>query len=226
MVVMRHGNYNGAYPPPRPREDVLHELSLPAGNSILLCVGQLRPYKGFDIACRAVAELGTGVSLILAGGAAVGGYHDQIESLVRTLPNALLVEGDLTDQQYCDLVAASDLVLLPYRSVTGSGAALAALTLGRGIVASDLPFFADLLRGDHYAGRLFARGSAHAMARTITEFLTVSPTIREEAARRLASRFDWDRVVEPVVHSLRCMVAPELAANRPDAPSGDDSSSC
>jgi glycosyltransferase involved in cell wall biosynthesis len=103
-------------------------------------------------------------------------------------------------------VGASDIVLLPYRSVTGSGAALAALTLGRGVVASSMPFFVNLLRGHPSAGRVVESGDPRPLAQAILAFLEVPADERERAARGLAARFAWADVVAPVAESLRGLV--------------------
>jgi glycosyltransferase involved in cell wall biosynthesis len=207
VVVMEHGNYDGVYPPPRPKDAVLREIGLAPSAPLVLCVGQIRPYKGTDLVCEAVSQLGDRVSLLIAGHTPIAHYARRIKDLVEQLPNAAFIDKHLTEQEFADYVAASDLVLLPYRSVTGSGAALAALTLGRGVVASDLSFFVDLLRGHPGAGRVFARGDAGAMARAIEDFLAVSSAERERAALDLAAKFDWARLVPPVAAKLRELVA-------------------
>jgi beta-1,4-mannosyltransferase len=207
MAIMKHGNYDGVYPRPRPRDEVLREIGLPASRPIVLCAGQLRPYKGTDLVCDAVARLGDRVSLLIAGPSHIPSYARQVEERVRKLSNAVFLNRHLTDQEFADFVYASDLVLLPYRSVTGSGSAFAALTLGRGVIASDLPFFVELLRHHENAGRVFTAGDARSMAAAVLALLEVAPEDRERAALSLASQHEWKRLVPGVARSLR-----ELAA--------------
>jgi beta-1,4-mannosyltransferase len=206
VMVMPHGNYDGVYPPARPKEEVLARVGLDGKAPLVLCIGQVRPYKATDLACEAAAELGDAVSLLIAGSAPIASYSQRIKKLVAALPNAVFVAREVTDQEFSDFVGASDIVLLPYRSVTGSGAALAALTLGRGVVASSMPFFANLLRGHPEAGRVVAPGDPHALAGAIREFLEVPAPERERAARRLAARNAWADVVPPVADALRKLV--------------------
>ena len=67
----------------------------------------------------------------------------------------------VSDQAYSDIVAAADAVLLPYRKITGSAVLLAAWTLGRGVVASDLPYFREMADGEpesaHFSRRVTRR---------------------------------------------------------------------
>jgi beta-1,4-mannosyltransferase len=202
FVIMEHGNYDGVYPLARPKHEVRRELGLDRDAPLLVCVGQVRPYKAVDLACEAVAQLGGDVSLLIAGHAPIASYARHVEELVARLPHAVFVDRHLSDQEFADYVGASDAVLLPYRSITGSGSALAALSLGRAVVASDLPFFADLLRDHPNAGRIFASEDARAMGTAISGLLEVAPAERERAALALAAQFDWARLVPPVAKQL------------------------
>ena len=69
----------------------------------------------------------------------------------------------LTNAEFSDAVAASDAVLLPYHAVTGSGVLFAAWTLGAGVIASDLPFFREMLESRPLGGRTFRLGDSTAL---------------------------------------------------------------
>jgi glycosyltransferase involved in cell wall biosynthesis len=199
VVVMPHGNYEGYYPPARPAAEVRRELGLPPTGPVLSCVGQIRPYKGIELACRAVATLRPPASLIVGGHAPSSRYLRRLCFEVEKVPAATLIGRFLTDQEFADVVGASDAVLLPYRAATGSGTALAALTLGRGVVASNLPFFESLLADHPAAGRTYTGADPRALGDAITAYLDIPPERRHAAARRLAGEFAWPRVIEPVV---------------------------
>jgi glycosyltransferase involved in cell wall biosynthesis len=202
VVVMPHGNYDGVYPDARPAAEVRRDLGLPSSGPVLSCVGQIRPYKDIELACRAVAGLRPPVSLIVAGDAPLVGYLRRVRSRLEALPAAVLIDRILTDQEFADVIGASDAVLMPYRATTGSGAALAALTLGRGVVASNLPFFESLLADHPEAGRTFTVGDASHFVEAITAYLAIPVERRQAAARSLAGEFAWPRVIEPVVRII------------------------
>lgn len=207
LVVMRHGNYDGVYPKARPRDEVRRGLGLPLDRPLVLCVGQVRPYKGVDLVCEAVERLAGRVALLVAGDSHVVSCTREIERRVGALPDAVFVNRHLSDQEFADFVGASDVVALAYRRLTGSGSALAVLTLGRGVVASDWPFFGDLLRGHPRAGRVFTPGDARGLATAIEDLLAVDPGEREKAALALAAAFPWSDVVAPVAEKLRTRMA-------------------
>ena len=202
LVTMPIGNYAGVYPPPRPAAEFRAAIGLSRGGPLVSCVGQIRPYKGLEQACQAVARLGPAVSFVVAGDPPSPGYLRQIRGEIERLSNAVLIDRALGDQEFADLVGASDAILLPYRSVTGSSAALAALSLGSGVIASDLPFFKSLLADHPLAGRTFRRGDASDLALAITAYLAVPEELRREAARNLAAEFAWPRVIQPVAQII------------------------
>ena len=73
--------------------------------------------------------------------------------------------------------------------------------------ASDLPFFTNLLRTDPNAGRRFPSGDVRAMVEAILDLLKIPPVEREKAARDLAAKFAWPRLVPPVAQTLHELVA-------------------
>src|SRR5262245_57621059 len=101
-------------------------------------------------------------------------------------------------QRLADFIHAADSVLMPYRNITGSSALLASLSLGRGVIASDLAFFREIPAPEPKAGVLFIPSDARDIARAIDVFFSVPAESRHAAARRIANRYDWDPVIRPV----------------------------
>ena len=201
VVVMRFGNYDGAYPEPRCRSVVRTELGLDQQKPLLCCLGCIRHYKGFDLTVEAVGSLGGEVQLVVAGGPIKYDLRQLTEQAAR-YQHMRVIPRRLSEQEFADLAHASDGVLLPYRNVTGSSVLLAAVTFRRGVIASDLPFFRETLEGHPEAGVLFRPGDAPALAEAIRHYLAIPPAAREAAARALADQYSWDRVIVPVVDVL------------------------
>lgn len=203
IVVMPLGNYDGVYPPPRPRESVLAVLGLRSDRPVVGCIGAIRSYKGIDLAIEAVTGLDGQVQLVCAGQPRkMGGFLSSFGPSGPG-PGIALVPRALSEQEFADYCAACDLLLLPYKRITGSAALLAALTLGRAVIASDLPYFREVLRGDSAAGRLIPVGDSAALARAIVEMLRVDSVSRTSAARALADEYAWPKIVTPVVEAIR-----------------------
>lgn len=207
MIVMQHGNYDGAYPPPRGREVVLRELGLDPRRPVAGCIGTIRDYKGFDLACEAVHALDGEVQLICAGMPFKGASLTRIRKLMGSIPGCVLRDAELSDQEFADLCGACDVILLPYRKITGSGALLAALTFGKGVIASDLPFFREILSGHEDAGVLVEPENVQALTDGIRRYLKTPLICRQTAARELADQYAWSRTIEPAAIAIRKMLS-------------------
>ena len=90
---------------------------------------------------------------------------DSLIKLSEALPKIRIIPRSLSTQEFSDVINASEAVLLPYRKITGSGAFMSAMTLGRGVIASDLPYFREMLDGHAHAVCLFEAGNETALAK-------------------------------------------------------------
>jgi beta-1,4-mannosyltransferase len=202
VVVMGIGDPAAAYPSPRPRPEVHHHLRLDPHRPVVSCLGRLRHYKGLDLACAAIERLNGRVQLVI-GGPPNGDFDvTRLVDIVTRTPGGVLIDRQLTDQEFADVTAASDVVLLPYRAITGSSALLAALGLGRGVVASDLPYFQEMLADEPDAGVTVSGSDPAVWADGIIRYLDRPAVVRSRAARRVAARYSWDRCVDPLVAAL------------------------
>ena len=208
-LVMPHGNFDGAFPAARPRSETLEATGIASSRKILLCFGHMRDYKGFDIAIDALKYLPADEYHLIVVGRPYYPYASAIEAAAGTRRDVSVFLEEVDQQRLANLIGASDAVLLPYRSVTGSGVLLTALTFSRGVIASDLPYFREVL-DSHAESRVFARsGGPRAFADAITEFFVLPRTRRDQAARALASSMAWPRIVEPLADWLRANAAPD-----------------
>jgi glycosyltransferase involved in cell wall biosynthesis len=199
VLSIPHGNYDGHYPPARPRDRVRADWGLDPRRRTLLCFGFVRPYKGADLALEALRLLGPDYQLVIAGAPSVPEYVAGLERAAQGLDNVRCAFRILDDQDVADLMAAADCALFPYRKITGSGALAATLTMGLGVVASDLPYFRETLAPEPEAGVLVPGNDAAALADGVRRFFAAGSDRRSAAARRLADLYAWDKVVEPVI---------------------------
>jgi len=202
VMYLPIGNYDGAYPEPRSRAVVLESLGLNPDLPTLLCFGSIRPYKGFDVAVNALRLLKDGYQLIIAGHPHSPEYANELEDAVGDSPHIKIMLRHMTDQEIGDLIHASNCVIVPYRRITGSSAMLAALTFGRGVVASQLPFFEEALQREPEAGVLAPPDDPVALAEAVRCFFSVPVETRNRAARRLADFYSWNEIIKPFAQWL------------------------
>jgi len=97
-----------------------------------------------------------------------------------------------------DYFHACDLLVLPYDSVTGSGALQVAYAMGRPVVATRVGGFNEVVR-DGVAGILVPPGDAAALAKGILRALDPGTYPRLLwGAGTARKRFEWDRMVETI----------------------------
>ncbi len=203
-LVMPHGNYAQALPAPAPRASTRTALGL-SDRPVFLSFGRMDDYKGFDLIPAAAQALKGEVDFIITG-------QSGTTTSDLSAPGVRVLEGRRSEQELADLLHASDGVLLPYRTITMSGVLLAALTAGRGVVASDLPPFREVLEPEPRAGVLVAP-SVDGIVEGVRDYLSRPLDQRFEAARKLADRCPWPSVVEPVADALEDLIAARFASS-------------
>lgn len=169
----------------------------------LLFAGFVRPYKRLDLLLAAmpgVLEKVPDAGLRVAG-QFWKGEMEKAASIVSRLGlerQVTLVDRYLTQQELTDRIAACDLVVLPYDSVTGSGLLMDALALGRPVVASRLGCFQEII-SDGADGLLFTPDSADSLAGEIIRGL--QPRVQqalELGAAEKGTHYTWDKLARTV----------------------------
>lgn len=132
--VIRHGPML-ALPVPSRRE-ARQRLGLPPEARIVGLVGRLEAYKGVDELVDTMRQLAsdgrlpTGTVLVLAGACRDRGLRRRLRSLGAEAPWLHLALGYSDDETFLAYLAALDLAVLPFRAITTSGSAIAALEAG------------------------------------------------------------------------------------------------
>lgn len=166
--VIPHGSYVDVYPEVVDRGEARRRLALPDDAPVVVCFGQVRPYKGierlldaFEVARGRDADL----RLVVAGGL---GRFPGVKDLARRIESTAGVTAHLEvvpDAEVQLYISASDAMVLPHERVLNSGGALLAWSFGRAVIAPRVGCLQDLVTDD--IGRLFeadGTGLAEALA--------------------------------------------------------------
>jgi glycosyltransferase involved in cell wall biosynthesis len=117
------------------RDQARDELGLPGDRRVALFLGLIRPYKGVDLLLEAAAALPEDSDwFIVIAGEPWGDLGNLLETRVRSLDLERRVRLDLQwvpEGRVPTLLAAADLLVLPY--LRGSQSAVAPMALARGI---------------------------------------------------------------------------------------------
>lgn len=146
LQVIPHGSYPvGA---PMDKGDARRALGIEANDRVLLSFGSIRPYKGFEeLLTDFVAVDADDAQLILAGEPVSGTVVRSLRSHAAADARVTLRLRRLTDQELVRHITAADLVVLPYRNILTSGAAIMSASCGRAVLAPALGCLGDLPSG-------------------------------------------------------------------------------
>ncbi|MBZ0307712.1 MAG: glycosyltransferase family 4 protein [Anaerolineae bacterium] len=195
--VIPHGTL---YEQPAPDLKIRQRLHIPPDAPLLLFFGVLQKYKGLPVLLEAFEQVRAEMPetrLLVAG------YVSRTvpEGILPRLQNHPFIHTDLRfipDAEVPAYFAAADITVLPYMYVTQSGVALAALTQGCPMVASDVGGLSDVVIPEE-TGLLVPPNDAPALAQTLLTLLK-NPDLRQKMSqqgRLLAhQKFNWSWIAD------------------------------
>lgn len=164
--------------------------------------GFLIPSKGHLLALEAWRRLQPQATLMIVGrpfSDADQPYARAVGSAAQAAGPAVRLTGYLDPQDLADLLAASDVVLLPYLAGTSSYALSLVLAQGRPVLASDLEYFKETA-AEHACVSLFRAGDAADLAKQLRALLA-DPGRRQalsQAAQRWVQAHAWEKIAAQV----------------------------
>jgi len=167
---------------PLPDRDAARERFEAADRRVLTILGFIARRKGYDLALDALAQLPNDVMLLVAGGEHAADRSGSLAWLKARVAEAGLgrrvrITGYLADEDLLQAVAASDLILAPFREVSGSGSLALAMARGMPVLAADLPALADITCLER-----FPAGDAPALAAAVERLLASPERLNEMRA--------------------------------------------
>ncbi len=181
---------------PEPRGDLAKRASLE-----LLFFGLVRPYKGLDVALRALAAADLkDVRLSVVGEFWQG--RAETEASIQELGlggTVELVPRYVSDREAAEYFARCDAVIAPYRSATGSGVVALAQWYGRPVIASDVSGLSQAVV-DSRTGWLFPAGDVTALARLLeTQVSRESAEAMRPALDDARKELSWSRFADAIL---------------------------
>lgn len=142
-----HGHYIGVYPSNCSRREARERLAIKDDDFVFLFLGQMRPHKGIEDLVVAFRRIARGRDkLLLAGWAPQESYGRKVQEMAGGDSRITFFPQFVANEDVQFFMNASDVSVLPYRTMTTSGAAILSLSFGRPVVAPRTGGFLSLLR--------------------------------------------------------------------------------
>jgi glycosyltransferase involved in cell wall biosynthesis len=174
---------------------------------LVLFLGLVRRYKGvevlLDAAPRIVRETGATIAV-------VGEVFPEARSLERRWRHSPVRESIrwrddyVSDEEMSRWLAACDVVVLPYRYVSGSGIAARAIAARRPMAAAAVGGLAETVVAGR-TGELFAPGDPDALAEAVGRVLERGIAFYEPGLERAAAESAWPRYVDGLLSFFRSL---------------------
>jgi glycosyltransferase involved in cell wall biosynthesis len=202
VYVVPHGNYIGAYPVSRTREESRQSLGLPAKSIVFLFLGQVRPYKGVEELIDSFRRMqGYGYALVIAGNPQDAAYAARVKEMAEGDTRIQIHLDYVPDEELHRYMLAADVSVLPYRDVTTSGAALLSFSFGLPIVAPRMGCFVSLVEG--HRGVLYDPDAPNGLELSMKQAAQMDREAARRATLQFAGSLGWDRLAQQHLEAYR-----------------------
>lgn len=158
VVHIPHPNYIGAYPQAsQASSGVKDRLKL-------LFLGAVRPYKNIELLIKVFKEVcGDSVELLIAGRPLNEEYGNKLRKMAEGCNNIRLLFEFVSDEEICNIMAANDILVLPYSisSSLNSGAAILAFSNKKTVICPLIGTIKDLKNKDKVYYYIYLEESEH-----------------------------------------------------------------
>ena len=205
LIVLPHGNYRAIHDP-----NGLDRAALRASRGwrpeqvVVLLFGRLDAYKGGAELLSAFVEAPDNLHLVIAG-KQVASLDAELAALPWSVRERIEMQpGFVPEAEVGRLFCAVDAVMLPYRAILTSGTLMMALTLGRPVLAPDLPVIRSVVTGGCEA-MLYEPGRPGALANSLQRLASQDADDWNRMTRHAAATgllYDWDWIARQLGGAL------------------------
>ncbi len=193
-------------------EEARARVGVPGGGPLVLFLGLVRRYKGVDLLLDAAPEIvrRTGARIAIVGEV----FPDARDTMKRVaaspVRDRLIVHDAYVPEETMDAwLAACDVVVLPYRAISGSGIAARAIAAARPMAASAVGGLKDAVVPGA-TGELFAPGDPAELAAAVERVLARGADAYAPGLAEAAERFSWTGYGDALLKFVS-----ELAGHKP-----------
>lgn len=195
--VVPHANYIGSYENQTDRAAARRDLGLSDPAFVILFLGRVRPYKGVLELVDTFRRLQESEAhLVIAGKSLTDEDVGLIKERIGNAANIMYLPGFVPDDRVQVFMNACDAVVLPYRDILTSGAAVLAMSFGKPCIAPRLGCIKDLL--DAQGAILYDSDDPDGLPRAMASAVERRNELPAMGAhnRELIEPWSWDRMAQ------------------------------
>jgi glycosyltransferase involved in cell wall biosynthesis len=209
-AITPHGHYRHDYDFSATRAEARAALGITGDETLVLSVGQIRPYKNVPTLVRTFrAAAVDGARLVIAGKPATAELGAEIADAAAGAESVLVEPTFQSSERMALWLRASDLVVLPYTAIQNSGSAVLALSADRPVLVPAIGAMTELAE---QVGEEWVRTYRHDLTpEVLSDALEWARA--ERPSRPDLSELEWDRIARDTIRAYRTV----LATPRPGA---------
>ena len=199
VKVIYHGNYIGWYQRKISRKEARKKLGIKDDEIVFMNFGMIRNYKNVPLIIDSFKRLKGNYRLILAGKP----FSEQIKNSIECeagkdnrIITALKFIPDNDVQVY---FMASDIVLLPFKSITTSGSLLLAMSFGKPVLAFKSLFISEIV--DESYGMVIE--NENNLADAMEKMSKKNLSLLSQNSLKKAKRFSWDKIGKQTLEAYK-----------------------
>jgi glycosyltransferase involved in cell wall biosynthesis len=210
VAVIPHGNYVDHYANHLSRSQARQRFGIDESKTVFLFLGAVRPYKGVLDLVESFRKLADAEScLIIAGKPLDEAYRKQVQAAIGQVANVHFDVGFVADDDIQVYMKAADVVVLPYRNILSSGAALLAMSFGKACVAPARGCLSDVL--DATGAFLYDPEDEEGLLHSLREALNKTDALDRMGRhnQERAALWTWDKMAQTIADLYRGCLAAE-----------------
>jgi glycosyltransferase involved in cell wall biosynthesis len=180
------------------RTEAREVLGLKADRPVVLFFGKIERYKGCDVLVKAWDRVAMrDAHLLICGLAPDLTYAEELERSILRASNGRSIEwrrGFVPNETVALLLAAADVLILPYRSISQSGVIFLALSHGIPVISTDVGSMREYITEE--IGIIATSNDAPGIAAAIDEFFQRKDHFHRSNIAAYANNFGWDKQCE------------------------------
>lgn len=209
VLVVNHGHYADYYQNSVSKTGARKVLGLTEDSLVFLFFGLIRPYKGVIELIESFLALDRknfDMQLVIAGKSINDSFVEHVKSKAAKDKSIKLIPGFVPDDEIQKYMNACDVVVLPYRDVLTSGAAILAMSFARACVVPQQGCMGEVL--DDSGAFLYNPEQDDGLTKALNQVVTNRAALPHMGTynQTLAKKWTWDNIAKETLSVyLQCL---------------------